>query len=74
MTYFGGSTGALIMAALIAGRATDSVLLAEIYRRALEAGDGPKETEVTSLAGWVRFRVPGRKPLYVRTDERGDGP
>lgn len=34
---FGGSLGALIMGALVAGRATDSAVLAETYRRALDA-------------------------------------
>lgn len=33
----------------------------------------PPEWDVTSLDGRVRFRVPGKLPLYVPTDERGEG-
>jgi hypothetical protein len=41
-----------------------------------EKGKDPEEVgevDVTSLDGWVRFRVPGKVPLYVPTDQRGEG-
>jgi hypothetical protein len=65
--FLGAFVGMFALAlAIIAGRS------GEEHERIMERHEA-EEVDVTSLDGWVRFRVPGRKPLYVPTDERGEG-
>jgi hypothetical protein len=59
--FLGAFVGMFALAlAIIAGRS------GEAHERIMEHHEA-EETDVASLDGFVRFRVPGRKPLYVPT-------